>query len=143
VADAFQAECRAGGIETRMLVDPADLAVMSNDAQLRAALECVTGSLLTSMHRARHPHGILVMQARVSNGMAVLSIAQNVVPFQGFARIRSGSRRGEPEQGEAALASFGVDAARRAVEGQGGRLELRADATLGGCAIDVKLPSST
>jgi hypothetical protein len=141
VADAFGAECRAGGIDVRLLVDPPDLAVMGNDAQLRAALDCIMGALLTSMHRSRNPAAVLTMEGRIASGVPILSIAQNVVPFQGLARIR-GTRRGESEQGEAALSSFGIDAARRAVEAQGGRLELRPEAPHGGCAIDVKLPAA-
>ena len=140
VVDAFQPECRLAGIDVRLLVEPADLSAISHDVHLRAALNCALGAVLTSMHAARQADAALLVQGAASSGTIVISIAQNVLPFQELARIR-GSRRGDLPQGEALLTAFGLEAAKRLLERQGGRLELRSDAATGGAAVDLKLVS--
>lgn len=142
VASAFQPECRAGRIEVRLLVEPPDLTVLGTEAHLRAALDCLAGSMLTSMHGPGNPDATLMIQGRHARGGVVLTIAQNVLTFEALSRIRAGARRGEAAAGEAVLASFGLDAAKRGVEAQGGRLTLRDDPAMGGGAVDLTFPAS-
>jgi hypothetical protein len=63
---------------------------------------------------------------------------QNVVAFQRLTKLR-GSRRGE--QDDVSVTAFGFDAARRLMEGLGGRLELRPDTEGHGGVVDMKVPS--
>lgn len=140
VVDLFQPECRLSGITAQLLVDPVELAVMGNESEVRAAVTCATGATLTAMHNGRQSDGALAFFASETSGAVVLSITQNVVSFQELARIRSGSRRGEAPPAESVLTCFGLDAAQRGVERQGGRLELRPDLSTAAAAIDLKLP---
>lgn len=138
VAAAFQPECRLAGFEVRLQVTPSDLVVHANESQLRVALHCVTGALLTSMHGERQTGAVLSFHGRMGSGGTVLSVAQNVVAFQRLAKTRAG-RRGEPDDPDAGLTAFGFDVAKRVVEAHGGRLELRPDQE-SGVAVDLKIP---
>jgi hypothetical protein len=140
VIEAFQPECRLSAINVQLLVEPSDLTVMGDETQLRAAVNCAIGAMLTSMYDARQADGALSISATAPPGACVVSIAQNILPFQELARLRSGSRRGELPPGEGALTCFGLEAAHRALERQGARLELRPDSSSSGGAIDLKLP---
>jgi hypothetical protein len=139
VIEAFQPECRFSAIDVQLLVDPSDLMVVGDEAELRGAINCATGAVLTSMHSTRQVDAALSILGTATPGAVVVSIVQNVVPFQELARLRSGSRRGELPQGEGVLTYFGFESAKRAIERQGGRLELRADPATAGGAIDLRL----
>jgi hypothetical protein len=139
VIEAFQPECRLSAIVVQLLVEPSDLTVIGDETELRGAINCATGAMLTSMHGAGQSDAALSVLGNSTAGAVVVSIAQNVVPFQELARLRSGPRRGELPQGEGVLTYFGFESAKRAVERQGGRLELRPDPSMAGGAIDLKL----
>jgi hypothetical protein len=138
VIEAFQPECRLSAIDVQLLVDPSDLTVIGDEAELRAAVNCAIGAVLTAMHITRRTDPALSILGTATQGAVVVSIAQNVVPFQELARLRSGSRRGELPQAEGVLTHFGFECAKRAIERHGGRLELRADPATAGGAIDLK-----
>jgi hypothetical protein len=140
VIEAFQPECRLSAITVQLLVEPSDLALTGDEAQLRGAINCAIGATLTSMHSARQADGVLSVSVTAPSGGCVVSIAQNVLPFQELARLRSGWRRGEVPPGDSALTCFGLEAAQRALERQSGRLELRPDSSSSGGTIVLKPP---
>jgi hypothetical protein len=141
VVEAFEPECRLAIIRVQLLVDPSDLTVAAEEAECRAAVNCALGAVLTSMHASQHIDAALSILVSATSAAAVISIEQNVVPFQELARSRSSPRRGDASHASS-LTSFGLEAARRVVERYGGRLELRAVPATGGGVLDLKLPPS-
>jgi hypothetical protein len=116
--EPFQAECRLGGIDVRVMVEPADwrsrparrpCAARSTASSARCWRACTAAAIPT---RAGDP-GLGMA------GMGVLSLSQNVVPLQGLVRLRAGARAGGGPVGDALLASFAFEAARRTVEAAG------------------------
>jgi hypothetical protein len=140
--EPFQPECRLGGIEVRVLVEPADLTFAAGEAAVRSALNCLLGAVLAGMQGTTHPDPALDVQGSEMAGMGVVSLTQNVVPLQGLVRLRAGARAGGGPVGDALLASFAFEAARRTVEAAGGRIELRMDPGEAGGSVDLKLPAA-
>jgi hypothetical protein len=140
--EPFQAECRLGGIEVRVMVESGELAFAAAERPLRCALNCLIGAVLVSMHGSRHPDPRLVIRGSGMPGMGVISLSQNVVPLQALVRLRASARGGGVPVGEPLLASFAFEAARRTVEGVGGRIELRMEAGEPGGSVDLKLPAA-
>jgi ParB/Sulfiredoxin domain len=140
---AFQPECSLSAIDMQLGTEPAGLSAAAYEPELRWAINCAVGALLTSMHDARQADAALSILGSATAGAVVISIVQNVVPFQELARLRSGPLRGELPQGEGALTHFGLESAKRAVERQGGRLELHPEPSGRGGAIDLKLPAAS
>jgi hypothetical protein len=140
--DPFQPECRLGGIEVRVMVEPGDLALAAGVWPVRCALNCLIGAVLASMQVAARPDPELVIRVSAVGGMGVVSLSQNVVPLQTLVRLRTGARGGNVPVGEALLASFAFEAARRTAEGAGGRIELRMDPGEAGGSVDLKLPAA-
>ena len=142
VAAAFQPECRLSGIDARVQVDPAAVIVRASERQLRAALSCAIGSVLTLVHAAEAPRAVLVMAARKVPGLALFSVAQSAVPVEVCLRLRGTPRAGNAETGGAGPAAFGLDAVRRVADAYRGRLELRDDGSSGGCVLELVLPDA-
>jgi len=141
VVEAFEPECRLASIRVQLLVEPSDLAAAGDEPEFRAAINCALGAVLTSMHASPHTEAALSILGSATPAAVVISIEQNVVPFQELARARSIPRRGEAPYGTGSLlTSFGLESARRVVERYGGRLELRPSPATGGGIVDLKLP---
>jgi hypothetical protein len=142
VIEAFQPECRLSAVDVQLLVEPADLVVAAAEADVRAAINCGVGALLTCMHAGPKADSTLAFLATEAPGAVVVSISQNVVPFQEVASLRSSTRRGELPVGDGVLTRFGLECARRAVERQGGRLELGPDPSTPGSTLTLKFASA-
>jgi hypothetical protein len=140
--EPFQPECRLGGIEVRVMVEPGNLALAAGEWPVRSALNCLLGAVLATMQGTARPDPELVIRVSTVGGMGVVSLSQNVVPLQALVRLRTGARGGNVPVGEALLASFAFEAARRIAEGAGGRIELRMDPGEAGGSADLKLPAA-
>ena len=141
VVEAFESECRLAMIRVQLLVEPSDLTAAADEVEFRAAVNCALGAVLTSIHASQHTEAALSIVGSATSAAVVISIEQNVVPFQELARARSIPRRGEAFHGAGpSLTSFGLESARRVVERYGGRLELRPAPATGGGILDLKLP---
>jgi hypothetical protein len=141
VVEAFEPECRLAMIHVQLLVEPPDLTAAADEAEFRAAINCALGAVLTSIHASQNAEGALSILVNATSAAVLISIEQNVVPFQELARVRSIPRRGDAAHGAApSLTSFGLESARRVVERYGGRLELRPAPATGGAILDLKLP---
>jgi hypothetical protein len=140
--EPFQPECRPGGHEVRVLVEPENLALAAGEWPVRCALNCLIGAVLASMQGAAVPNPELVIRVSAVGGMGVVSLSQNVVPLHTLVRLRTGVRGGNVPSGEALLASFAFEAARRTAEGAGGRIELRVDTGEAGGSVDLKFPAA-
>jgi hypothetical protein len=81
----------------------------------------------------------MLMQARALAGDVVISVSQNVLACGALAGSRAVGRV-ESLHPPTALASAGLDAARRALEWQGGHLQLRDAAGPQGCTVEMTVP---